>query len=177
MFGVLGLQPTLAAARRVFSLLDKELHVLEVEFGYGAFDGVHRRRCECAAFLSCSGWTNPGKDELGEYSGLISVLDGLDLSIKPGELIGIKGANGVGKSILIDLLMRFHEKRAGSERLRPAYRDHPHRRSAWPADSGEPVHLHISVSLLQITTLWPGPKSAERILSRRSKRRLSGRSD
>jgi capsular polysaccharide transport system ATP-binding protein len=36
--------------------------------------------------------------------GLITVLDGVDLTVKPGEKLGILGRNGAGKSTLIRLL-------------------------------------------------------------------------
>ena len=103
-----GLQPTLAAARRVFSLLDKEPPVREVESGHG--NPLTEFTGEEAKAVSFS---YAGKTDSGEHGGRISVLDGLDLSIKPGELIGIQGANGVGKSTLIDLLMRFQERSGG----------------------------------------------------------------
>ena len=103
-----GLQPTLAAARRVFSLLDKEPPVREVESGHG--NPLTEFTGEEAKAVSFS---YAGKTDTGKYGGRISVLDGLDLSIKPGELIGIQGANGVGKSTLIDLLMRFQERSGG----------------------------------------------------------------
>ncbi|QYN59681.1 ABC transporter ATP-binding protein [Bifidobacterium asteroides] len=103
-----GLQPTLAAARRVFSLLDKEPPVREVESGHG--DPLAEFTGEEAKAVSFS---YAGKTDSGEHGGRISVLDGLDLSTKPGELIGIQGANGAGKSTLIDLLMRFQERSGG----------------------------------------------------------------
>ena len=113
-----GLQPTLAAARRVFSLLDKKPPVHEVESNHGnplaEFTGEEAK----AVSFSYAGKTDTGKDDPGktdsvEHSDRPSVLEGLDLSIKPGELIGIQGANGVGKSTLIDLLMRFQERSGG----------------------------------------------------------------
>ena len=103
-----GLQPTLAAARRVFSLLDKEPPVREVESGHG--NPLTEFTGEVAKAVSFS---YAGKTDSGEHGSRISVLDGLDLSIKPGGLIGIQGANGVGKSTLIDLLMWFQERSGG----------------------------------------------------------------
>ena len=103
-----GLQPTLAAARRVFLLLDKEPPVREVESGHG--NPLTEFTGEKAKAVSFS---YAGKTDSGKHGGRIGVLDNLDLSIKPGELIGIQGANGVGKSTLIDLLMRFQERSGG----------------------------------------------------------------
>ena len=103
-----GLQPTLAAARRVFSLLDKEPPMREVKSDHG--NPLTEFTGEVAKAVSFS---YAGKTDSGEHGDRISVLDGLDLSIKPGELIGIQGANGVGKSTLIDLLMRFQERSGG----------------------------------------------------------------
>ncbi|MFE4573733.1 ABC transporter ATP-binding protein [Paenibacillus chitinolyticus] len=42
------------------------------------------------------------------------VLRNLDLHIKPGEMIGIVGTTGAGKSSLISLLTRFYDVNAGS---------------------------------------------------------------
>ena len=114
-----GLQPTLAAARRVFALLDKEPPVREVESDHGnpltEFTGEEAKAVSFSyAGKTDTGKKEPGKTDSSEHGGRIAVLDKLDLFIKPGELIGIQGANGVGKSTLIDLLMRFQERSGGS---------------------------------------------------------------
>jgi ATP-binding cassette subfamily B protein len=41
------------------------------------------------------------------------VLHGIDLDVKPGELIGLVGHSGAGKSTLINLLMRFYDPTQG----------------------------------------------------------------
>ncbi|NUT07291.1 MAG: ABC transporter ATP-binding protein [Hamadaea sp.] len=49
-----------------------------------------------------------------QYAGAAHpVLDGLDLEIRPGELLGVVGLNGAGKSTLIKLLARLYEPTAG----------------------------------------------------------------
>ncbi|MFP4538408.1 MAG: ABC transporter ATP-binding protein, partial [Dichotomicrobium sp.] len=46
----------------------------------------------------------------GQAGGLI---DKLDLTIQPGEKVGLVGRSGAGKSTLVNLLMRFHDLEGG----------------------------------------------------------------
>jgi ATP-binding cassette subfamily B multidrug efflux pump len=41
------------------------------------------------------------------------VVDGLDLTVRPGEKIGLVGRSGAGKSTLANLLLRFHDLESG----------------------------------------------------------------
>ena len=41
------------------------------------------------------------------------VIDGLNLTIRPGERIGLIGRSGAGKSTLVNLLLRFHDAQGG----------------------------------------------------------------
>lgn len=45
------------------------------------------------------------------------VLNGLDLSINPGEKVAVVGGSGAGKSTLASLLLRFYEPNSGSIEL------------------------------------------------------------
>lgn len=47
------------------------------------------------------------------YPDRLPVLTGFNLTIAPGEIIALTGANGVGKSTLINLLLRFYDPSAG----------------------------------------------------------------
>jgi ATP-binding cassette, subfamily B, multidrug efflux pump len=42
------------------------------------------------------------------------VIDGLTLTVKPGEKVGLVGRSGAGKSTLVSLLLRFHDAEQGT---------------------------------------------------------------
>ncbi len=47
------------------------------------------------------------------YEAAREVLHGINLDVKPGEMIGLVGHSGAGKSTLINLLMRFYDPTQG----------------------------------------------------------------
>ncbi|MDF2660181.1 MAG: transporter [Paenibacillus sp.] len=47
----------------------------------------------------------------------VPILSGLNLHIRPGEMIGIVGATGAGKSSLMSLLCRFYDVQQGSVKI------------------------------------------------------------
>ena len=47
------------------------------------------------------------------YKSYEPVLKGIDLEIKPGEMVGLVGKSGVGKSTLINLVMRLYDPNMG----------------------------------------------------------------
>ncbi len=51
------------------------------------------------------------------YGGSKTVVDGLNLTIRPGEKIGLVGRSGAGKSTLVNLLLRFYNLEQGSIRI------------------------------------------------------------
>jgi ATP-binding cassette, subfamily B, bacterial len=54
---------------------------------------------------------------LGFRYGNRSVIRGLDLSIRPGEMIGLVGHSGSGKSTLVNLICRFYDASEGAIRV------------------------------------------------------------
>jgi len=51
------------------------------------------------------------------YNNERQVLDGLTLTVRPGEKIGLVGRSGAGKSTLINLLLRFYDVERGHIRI------------------------------------------------------------
>ena len=49
-----------------------------------------------------------------------TLFDGLDLTVAPGDVVGVVGANGAGKSTLLRLLAGIDEPQAGAVTLSPA---------------------------------------------------------
>lgn len=51
------------------------------------------------------------------YGGSVPVFQGLELTIAPGEKVGIIGRSGAGKSTLVNLLLRFYDVDSGAIRI------------------------------------------------------------
>jgi subfamily B ATP-binding cassette protein MsbA len=91
-------QPGLAAAERAFEILDAPQEVVE-RAGAKAVTGFHDAlRFEEVSFAYAAG--SP-------------VLEGIELEVRPGELVALVGPSGAGKSTLADLVPRFHDPTAG----------------------------------------------------------------
>lgn len=53
-------------------------------------------------------------DNIGfAYGGTRSVIDQMDLTIRPGEKVGLVGRSGAGKSTIVNLLLRFYDLESG----------------------------------------------------------------
>jgi len=80
------------------------------------------------------------------YKSYEPVLKGVELKIKPGEMIGLVGKSGVGKSTLINLAMRLYDPNSG----RIAINDTDIR-------DIDPTHLHENTGVVfQDTFLFAG---------------------
>jgi ABC-2 type transport system ATP-binding protein len=89
-------------------------------------------------------------EKLTKRYGHMTALDGLDLQVDQGEVLGYLGPNGAGKSTTMSLLLGFIRPSAGSARIfdMDAWADAPaiHRRLAYvPSEAN----------------LWPGLTGAE----------------
>jgi ATP-binding cassette subfamily B protein len=91
-------QRAAAASQRIFEILDRVPSVPEPA------RPVHPGRLEGAVEL---------RGVRFKY-GTREVLHGIDLAIRPGEMIGLVGASGAGKSTLINLICRFYDVAEGA---------------------------------------------------------------
>ena len=94
-------QKAAAGAKRIFDILDHVSNVPEPAQPL-ALEKVQGR-------IEMSG--------LGFRYGSRSVIRGLNLDIKPGEMIGLVGHSGSGKSTLVNLICRFYDVSDGSIRI------------------------------------------------------------
>ena len=92
-------QNSIVSAARVFALLDEEPEVSEAE------DAVVLSHPKGEIRIS---------DVSFSYSPDVPLIEGLNLSVHPGQRIAIVGPTGCGKTTLINLLMRFYDVREGS---------------------------------------------------------------
>ena len=91
-------QRAIASAGRTFAWLEGVQRLPEAEHPQElpaggltvAFEGVH--------------FAYPGEDE---------VLTGVDIAVRPGEIVAVCGQTGAGKSTLLNLLPRFYDPTAG----------------------------------------------------------------
>ena len=91
-------QKAASGAKRIFDILDHVSNVPETQ------NPVKIERLEGRIEMK----------NLGFRYGNRSVIRGLDLTIRPGEMIGLVGHSGSGKSTLVNLLCRFYDVSDGS---------------------------------------------------------------
>ncbi len=93
----LEIQQALAAAARVFEMLDREREVRDAPDAVELPPFAREIRFERVTFAY----------------GDRKVLDGIDLTIRKGEVVALVGASGSGKTTLAHLLLRFYDPTEG----------------------------------------------------------------
>jgi ATP-binding cassette subfamily B protein len=91
-------QSGVASAERVFELLDAEEQEPDAERPARPERLTGRVEFERVSF---------------RYEEAKPLIDGLSLSVRPGQTVAIVGPTGAGKTTLVNLLMRFYEVRGG----------------------------------------------------------------
>jgi ATP-binding cassette, subfamily B, bacterial len=91
-------QKAAAGAKRIFDILDHVSSVPEAQ------NPVHLERIQGRIDIR----------QVGFRYGNRAVLRSVDLSIKPGEMIGLVGHSGSGKSTLVNLICRFYDVSEGA---------------------------------------------------------------
>ncbi|MBL8480632.1 MAG: ATP-binding cassette domain-containing protein, partial [Rhodocyclaceae bacterium] len=94
-------QKAAAGAKRIFDILDHVSSVPEPA------NPAHLARVEGRIELNGVGFRYGNR----------AVIRGVDLSIAPGEMIGLVGHSGSGKSTLVNLICRFYDVSEGSVRI------------------------------------------------------------
>ncbi len=97
------LQNAFACAARIFELIDEEDEEADAE------DAV-----DLVIDYGSKGGEVDFKDVSFSYIPEKPLIEGLDLSVKPGQRVAIVGPTGAGKTTLINLLMRFYDVKSGS---------------------------------------------------------------
>ncbi|MDE6744449.1 MAG: ABC transporter ATP-binding protein/permease [Lachnospiraceae bacterium] len=93
------LQNAIACAGRIFELIEEEPQIPEAEHAVTLHDVRGSLKLEHVGF---------------SYVPERSLIEDLNLTVKPGQRIAIVGPTGCGKTTLINLLMRFYDVNQGS---------------------------------------------------------------
>ncbi len=88
-----------AAGKRIFSLLDAEEEIPDSQ--------------QCIVPNDCSGRVTFENVKFG-YRPENLLMNGINLTVEPGQKVAVVGPTGAGKTTLINLLMRFYEVNEGA---------------------------------------------------------------
>jgi ABC-2 type transport system ATP-binding protein len=96
--------------------------------------------------------------------GKVAALDGVDLDVRPGELLALLGPNGAGKSTAVGLLLGLVEPDGGEASLfgeSPQSLDARRRVGVMLQSAGMPDTLKVGELLAQTRSYYPNPLDAD----------------
>lgn len=96
------IQASFAAMERIFNYLDEPNQTADVDNPTSVIDTFEG---------------NVTFEDVNFGYGDTPILKGVDMDIKPGELVAIVGPTGAGKTTIINLLMRFYDVNSGSIKI------------------------------------------------------------
>ncbi|MDG4803493.1 ABC transporter ATP-binding protein [Micromonospora sp. WMMD980] len=108
-------------------------------------------------------------EQVSRRYGEVLALDGVDLTVRAGELVGLLGPNGAGKSTLINLLVGLRRPTAGRvELLGGDPRDPASRRrlGVTPQETGLPGTLRVGEVVDFVAAHHPDPVPRGELLDR-----------
>lgn len=111
--------------------------------------------------------------------GTVSAVDGIDLTIEPGEIVAFLGPNGAGKTTTIDMLLGLAKPDAGSVRVfggDPTDAVAAGRISAVMQSGGLLKDLTVEETARLIAALFPGHRPVSEVLARAGIADIGGRS-
>lgn len=101
--------------------------------------------------------------------GSVLALDGVDLAVAPGELVGLLGPNGAGKSTLLSLVTGVRRPHAGRLELFGRSPTDPAARrelGATPQETALPATLRVGEVVAFVARHFPDPVPAAELLDR-----------
>ena len=110
--------------------------------------------------------------------GDVVALDGLDLEIRPGEVLAVLGPNGAGKTTAIGLLLGSLQVQQGAVHVfgrNPGERPVRMRRGAMLQVSGLPDTLTVAENLELFSSYYPAPLPLTRLLAMAGLEQLAAR--
>lgn len=110
--------------------------------------------------------------------GAIEALSGIDLAVRPGELVGILGPNGAGKTTAISIMLGLRRPSQGTVRVFGASPEDPAvrgRTGAMLQESGVPKTLTVAEVVRLFGAYYPYSLPVERVLALAGLTDLAGR--
>lgn len=110
--------------------------------------------------------------ELSQVSkryGTLEALKGIDLSVEPGEIVGVLGPNGAGKTTAIHIMLGLKRASSGQVRLFGQHPEHPEVRArvgVMLQDSGVPETLTVKELVRLFGRYYPDTLPVDEILQR-----------